>query len=196
VEKGSYRGRRANFKDFTTSFFNPFLFTTDRLNLACGVCALSLLTGVAPEILQDRKRLAHTSDESMLNFLRRHGFRTLQLTQCNLSRDAKKLGSQHLILLSQLFRENEATWGVIYNGWYYHNFSIYELTSMAFLNKPILSAYLLRHPRCLLPANTIKPALPAPQKAALTWSELLGAHAASKGPKKITINQRASYATK
>jgi hypothetical protein len=51
------------------------------------------------------------------------------------------------VLISQLFRRYEATWGVIHGNAFYHNFQIFELSALAFLNKPILSAYLVVHPR-------------------------------------------------
>ena len=55
-------------------------------------------------------------DEFMVRCLRRHGFRVLRLTQRNLSQHASGVNSQHVLLLSQLFRENEATWIVLFNG--------------------------------------------------------------------------------
>jgi hypothetical protein len=51
------------------------------------------------------------------------------------------------VLISQLFRPNEGTWGVIFNWTYYHNFPSYALDALSFLNKPILSAYLVAHPK-------------------------------------------------
>jgi hypothetical protein len=148
VEKGSYRGRRADFSNYAASFFNPYLFSgTARSVIGCGASALALLTGAAPEGIAKINRRAHYSDGFMVRFLRDRKFSVLQLTLCNLSAATPKIGTSHVLLLSQLFRPNEGTWGVIFNGTYYHNFQSYSLDALSFLNKPILSAYLVVHPK-------------------------------------------------
>ena len=98
----------------------------------------------------------------MMRFLRRRGFRTLRLTQCTLSQASADVGTGHVVLLSQLFRENEGTWIVLFNGICYHNFDSYSLDQLSFLNKPILSAHLVIHldwrlNTKLKPAPKIKP---------------------------------------
>ena len=115
--------------------------------IGCGACALALLTGAAPEVIAKKNRGAHYSDRFMVRFLRDRRFGVLQLTLCNLSAATPKIGTAHVLLLSQLFRQNEGTWGVIFNWTYYHNFQSYSLDALSFLNKPILSAYLVVHPK-------------------------------------------------
>ena len=46
-----------------------------------------------------------------------------------------------------MFAKNEATWGVIFQGMFYHGFRSYKLDSISFLNKPVLSAYVVVHSR-------------------------------------------------
>jgi hypothetical protein len=148
VDKGTYRGRRVDFSIYATSLFNPFLFTGPvRPKLGCGACALALLTGTPPEIIVQRKRDTHCSDEFMLRFLHRDGYRTLRLTQCNVSLARSNIGATHVLLLSQLLQKNEGTWVVIHNGKCYHNFESYSLEELSFVNKPILSAHIVIHPR-------------------------------------------------
>jgi hypothetical protein len=148
VEKGSYRGRRVDFSNYAASFFNPYLFSgSARSVVGCGASALALLTGTAPEAIAKKNRGAHYSDGFMVRFLRDQRFRVLRLTLCNLSAATPKIGTAHVVLLSQLFRRNEGTWGVIFNWTYYHNFQNYALDALSFLNKPILSAYLVAHPK-------------------------------------------------
>ena len=86
----------------------------------------------------------------MLKFLRARGFRVLQLTLCNVSETTSVVGAANVILLSQIFRKAEATWGVIFNGSYFHNFDVYSLETLSFINKPIVSAYLVSHQRWVL----------------------------------------------
>ncbi len=146
MDKGSYTGRRVDFTKFAASFFNPYLFAGfRRSNLGCGASALALLTGVAPEVIAAKNGSAHYSDRFMVRSLRIHGFSVLRLTLCNVSAAQSNLGREHVILLSQLIRKNEGTWGVVFGGAYYHNFDIYTLETLSFLNKPVLSAYLLIH---------------------------------------------------
>ena len=83
----------------------------------------------------------------MRRFLKEHGFTIVPLTLCKVSMAKVRLGKWHVLLMSQLFKRNEATWGLIFNSMYYHNFEIYHLEALSFLNKPILTAYLLWHPK-------------------------------------------------
>lgn len=136
-----------DFAPFAASFFAPHLFSGSvRSQLGCGASALALITGVPPEIISSRNGGAHYSDRFMTRFLRARNFRTLRLTPRMVTGARTKIGADHVLLVSQLFRPGEGTWGVVYADFYYHNFDAYALSSLAFLNKPIMSAYLLIHP--------------------------------------------------
>lgn len=144
---GSSRGRRVDFSQYATSFFNPFLFHEDRARLGCGATALALVTGVPPEIIAARNGRAHYSDKFMVSFLRQRHFRVQPLTKRCIVASTSGIGRRHVVLLSQWFRAEDATWGVMSGGCFYHNFERYWLDQFSFLNKPILSAYLLFHER-------------------------------------------------
>jgi hypothetical protein len=137
-----------DFAPFAASFFAPHLFSGSvRSQLGCGASALALITGVPPEIISARNGGTHYSDRFMTWFLRMRNFRTLRLTPRLVTGARTKIGVSHVLLVSQLFRPREGTWGVIYADFYYHNFEAYALSSLAFLNKPIMSAYLVIHPK-------------------------------------------------
>lgn len=142
-----HRGRRMDFSPFAASVFVPHIFTgAERASVGCGAGALSLLTGVPPEKIAAKHRGRHYSDNFMIRFLMCRGFRTLKLTPFRVSSAKNRVGPQHVILISQLLRDCEATWGVIFEDGYFHNFNTYSLSSLALLNKPILTAYLVIHP--------------------------------------------------
>jgi len=170
VNKGTYTGRRVDFSNYAVSFFNPYLFTGEvRSRLGCGPAALALLTGLPPELVAAQNGGEHTPDAFVLRFLRARNYSVLPLTQCNVSHSDQSIGANHVVLLSQLFRKNEATWGVIFGEHYYHNFAEYAVSSLAFLNKPILTAYLVVHPGWRLLPVTADDAKP---KAKLKHSTL------------------------
>jgi hypothetical protein len=102
----------------------------------------------------------HFDDEFMVRFLRRRGFTVLPLTQCTVSASYSLINESHVVLVSQLFRRNEATWGVIFGGMYYHNFDFYTLDPLSFLNKPVLSAYVISSP--LWQLDQLPPPKPTP----------------------------------
>ena len=79
----------------------------------------------------------------MTHFLRRHGFDGLRLTQCRVSANGAAIGSNQVVLLSQLLFRNEGTWGVVFGGAYFHDFRTYTMGELSLLNKPLLSAYLV-----------------------------------------------------
>jgi hypothetical protein len=147
VEKGSYSGRRLNFDSFAASCFRPYLFGDEvRTRYGCGACALSLLTGAPPEEVSVKNNSPHYPDRFMVRFLRDHGFEVQRLTQCNVANGLSKIEKQHVILLSQMFRKREATWGIIFSGLYFHNFQVYFLETLSLIRKPIVTAYLVGHP--------------------------------------------------
>lgn len=149
MEKGSYKGRRVDFSKYAAYFFNPYLWAHSvHAQFGCGATALALITGITPgEIAATNKRAPHYPDRFMRQVLKENGFSSVGLTLCNLSTGRSCIGNNHVVLLSQLFRKNEGTWGVIYREMYYHNFEIYHLDGLSMLNKPILSAYLVSHPK-------------------------------------------------
>jgi hypothetical protein len=141
-----HRGRRVDFNPFAASFFAPHLFWGSiRSGLGCGASALALITGIAPEIIASENGGAHYSDRFMTRFLRARMFRTLRLTPALVSQAKSSIGSYHVLLVSQLLRSGEGTWGVVFADFYYHYFDAYALSALSFLNKPILSAYLVFH---------------------------------------------------
>jgi hypothetical protein len=174
VDKGTYKGHRVDFDKYAVSFFNPYLYPDSAL-IGCGASSLALLTGIAPGIIAAKNGGEHYPDEFMLRFLRHQRFRALQLTQCNVSNARDDIGIGHVVLISQLFTRNEATWGVIFHGMYYHNFRLYTLDTLSMLNKPILSAYVIFHPKWrLLPLSGREKSAPkpAPKSRRLTLKAL------------------------
>jgi len=130
------------------AFFNPFLFAgASRALCGCGAAALATLTGALPERIAARNGRAHYADDFMCRFLRKQGFTIVPLTLCKVSVAKTRLGNNHVLLLSQLFRRNEGTWGIIFNTTYYHNFQVYSLEALSLLNRPVLTAYVTWHPK-------------------------------------------------
>jgi hypothetical protein len=148
VEKGRYTRHRVDFSKYSVAFFTPHIFVgAGRSLCGCGAAALATLTGVPPEIVAALNGQAHYPDSFMCSFLRKYGFSVVSLTLCNISAAKARVGNRNVLLISQLFKRNEATWGVIFNSMYYHNFEIYTLEELSFLNKPVLTAYVVSHLR-------------------------------------------------
>jgi hypothetical protein len=169
-----HRGRRLDFSPFAASFFAPHLFSGSvRTQLGCGASALALITGVPPEVISARNGGAHYSDRFMTRFLHAQKCRTLRLTPRRVVAAGSKVRSEHVLLISQWFRRGEGTWGVVYQGFFYHNFEQYTLSSLAFLNKPIMSAYLVIHPKWRISYAAKKPiAKPRMKRPPLTLSSI------------------------
>ena len=163
-----------DFSPFAASFFAPHLFCGSfRAALGCGAAALALITGVAPEIIATENGDAHYSDRFVVRFLRTRNFRALRLTPDLVTRSKSPIGSDHVLLISQLFRHGEGTWGVVFQDFYYHNFGAYTLSALSFLNKPILSAYLVIHPKWRIGNAADKPTTKLPAKGSRLTLSLL-----------------------
>jgi hypothetical protein len=89
----------------------------------------------------------------MVRFLKRRAFRVLRLTPLRISSALNPIGNEHVILVSQLISDYVASWTVIWDSMVWHNFSAYNLSGLAGLNKPILSAYLVIHPSWRVPED-------------------------------------------
>jgi hypothetical protein len=140
--------RRVDFSPYAASviilhlFQEPFATT-----IGCGASALALLTGEAPEGIVALNGRPHYSDRFMLRFLRARGFRLRRLCPQVVTRAKRPIGEKHVILVSQLFKPEEGTWGVVFGGRFYHHFEAYSFDSLSLLNKPLMSAYLVTHDR-------------------------------------------------
>ena len=139
-----------DFSRYATSCFNPFLFSAAaHAKSGCGASALGLLTGIPPANFAAKRPDQHYPDEFMLRCLRRHGFQLMRLTQCimsqNTSLNMAGINARHVLLVSQLVRENEGSWLVIFDSLCFHQYDVYSLAALSFINKPLLSAYLVCH---------------------------------------------------
>lgn len=185
MEKGTYSGRRVDFSRYATTCFTPTLFGRPEYALAgCGASALALLTGIPPANFITKNK--HYSDGFMLRSLRQRGFHTVRLTQCNVSKHSKGISDLHVILVSQLFRQNEATWVVVFNRSCYHNFSVYSLEALSFLNKPILSAYVLSHQKWQRDSGAVVETFPQPKasKGGVNWAAICNSVLGAPSPEK------------
>jgi len=149
VKPDSYKARHVDFADYTTCSFNPHLFSeAARAGAGCGPSTLALLTGEPPKLIAAENHWQpHTSARFMRNFLRARGYGVLEITRDNILSSRTKIYSFHVVLLAQLFRNGEGTWSVLHNGVLYHNCEGYTMDSLSLLNKPIVCAFLVVHPR-------------------------------------------------
>lgn len=149
--KGKYKGKSVNYDSLRTYLFIPHLYDPALYGRAgCGATALSLLTGKHPWDIQDlNKRREHYSDRFMLKYLKDHRFDIQPITQkgvTNYRYVCYPITKEHVLLVSQLMAKREATWIVYHRGIGYHNFVPGSTELLDFVNKPILTAYILTHP--------------------------------------------------
>lgn len=148
MEDGSYEDP-VNFAAFAVRKFVPHLFTSNNSLLVltgCGANALGLLTGEKPWKIKYRH---HWPDEFLLKFLRKKGWNSHKITKYNVTKSKKvswPIDENHIVLFSFCTVRDEASWAVLHNNLIYHNFEITVCRPMEFLNRPILSAYVLSHP--------------------------------------------------
>lgn len=117
----------------------------------CGPNALALLVNKSPKtIFYENDRKTHYSDDLMVNYLRKHKFKILPLTIANLSNSKfveNKLTERHLILLSQIFKRQEASWSILLGlKLLIHNMAIEKLGCTEFLERSLLSCFLVFNP--------------------------------------------------
>jgi hypothetical protein len=148
MELGRYKKKPLDFKKYIVS--RPRLTFFDKLYnvFGCGPCAVSALTGISPDkISKINKDKDHFSDKLMIKFLESQKFQVIPLTVAELSNSMyveNNLTRNHLLLLSQMYTKNNASWTIILNNEYIiHNFEINKLFVDEFIQRPILTSYLL-----------------------------------------------------
>jgi hypothetical protein len=140
--------RRRTVESLAAVCFEPHLFSgLERSKVCCGASALALITGIPPEtIAKQHTRSNHFPDRFMLKFLRKHGFSLHKITT-DLVINGGKITDAHVVLISQLLRKGEGTWGVMFGGIFWHNFDIYAVNGLSLINQPMLTAYVVAHPK-------------------------------------------------
>ena len=145
MTKGSYRSKPIDWDSFMAEQFTPHLFTEPVSG--CGATALSLLTGVDPRCFRPSE---HWPDKFMIDFLHKRGFRTQEITRSDVTREELAIcayvNRNHVILASQLVCKNVATWGVMHNKLWFHNFEVCNFRGLNLINNPIVTCYLVWHP--------------------------------------------------
>jgi len=152
MKKGHYTTRPVDYSKYTQNkvvfhWYDSYQYE----GVGCGATALSLLTGVSPSRYAAKVKNKSYPDKFMLQELRKNGFKCIEITQCRVSNHKNNIikhsiASNHLILTSQLFAKNEASWLVSWNSNTFHNFIHTSSSFYTLLNFPVLTAYILFHP--------------------------------------------------
>lgn len=152
MEKGFYTNKKINFDSFAINKFVPHIYDSyTHTSINCGSSTLALLTGINPfHISALNKNRDHTSDKFMISFLKSNGFKIAKLTQCSVSNNRTRIMENnikyyHVLLVSQLVLRNECSWSVINDQYDYHGFLVNLLKPLEFVNRPIITSYLLFH---------------------------------------------------
>lgn len=148
MELGRYKKKPLDFKKCLVT--RPRLTFFDKFHsvFGCGPCAASTLTGIRPEkISKINKDKDHFSDKLMITFLESQNFKVIPLTIAELSNSSyveNNITRNHLLLLSQMYSKNQASWTILLNNEYIiHNFEIQKLFGDEFIQRPILTSYIL-----------------------------------------------------
>jgi hypothetical protein len=162
MEIGQYRKRPIDWKKYQVGCFRPHLFSLT--GYGCGANILSLLTGIAPYKIRNTntENPEHWTEQFVINFLRRRKFIVKPFTACDATNSEsddgyikESLTDDHVLLTVQLLAKNKATWAVIHNKLWYHNFQIYSNSGLSMLNAPMLKAFVLFHNRWKTDATDI-----------------------------------------
>jgi hypothetical protein len=153
METGYYNNKPIDWESFKVSLFIPHLFFDDFCN-GCGANTLALLTGIPPRKIHNtnQKNPSDWKDAFMVSFLKRKGFKIIPLTKCDVTAEtfgftSNNIGDRHVLMLSQLLGKNVASWSVVHNQLWYHNFQTCSFSSLNLVNNPSLTCYLLCHPK-------------------------------------------------
>jgi len=150
MENGTYSRRTVDLTKWEIKKFVPFLFDSSLYgSIGCGYSVISTLTGESPFSLKKKnKNSEHCSDEFVIKRIKLKGFKVLPITKCLVSNTKSdyiydKIKDYHCLLMSQLYKKAEASWTISVFGKIYHNYMAYDLKPLEFVNRPIVSAFLI-----------------------------------------------------
>lgn len=144
MDEGTYDDE-INFKAFQVTKFQPHIWHVG--GCGCGANTLALLTGKNPKTIRTRP---DWTNEYMVWALRRSGFKIAMLTKRGLTNQTyltHPIARDHVVLASIRIIKGEASWVVIHNHMMYHNFDLTAFDGYELINHPIVTAYLIKHPR-------------------------------------------------
>lgn len=146
--KGRYRRHSVNLMPYRVSRFIPHLYL-DAGECGCGATAVSLITGDNPFSLNRlNKGKRHFPDKWVVTQLQNRFYTAIPLKWRELNSDgfvAYPIDNRNVVLISQMMFKREASWMVLHNGLVWHNFEPSRIHPYDFLNKPVLTAYVLWH---------------------------------------------------
>mgnify|MGYP002738072834 CR=1 FL=1 len=154
MEIGTYRKRPIDWKKYLVDCFRPHLFSSYS-GFGCGANTLSLLTGIAPfNIVNPNKTNPNDwTEKFVIRFLKKRGFTVIPFTVCDATNFSSVSGEiqeflsdNHVLLTVQMLSKNKASWAVMHNKIWYHNFQLYSNTAISILNSPPLKIFVLHHP--------------------------------------------------
>lgn len=155
MEVGKYSKKKIDFSKFECQKFPLTLFDPAIFGLAgCGYNLLASIVGKESPFdirkLNKSKNKESCEDKFILWYLRKHGFKVLPLTKCNLTNTKSVyldgvVKPYNVFISSNLVRKNEASWFINYQHYMLHNQEILPVKSLDFLNFPIMSAFLIWH---------------------------------------------------
>lgn len=155
MEAGKYSKKKIDFTKFECQKFPFTLYDSALYGLSgCGYNLLASIVG--KESPYDIRRLNRSKnkesceDKFILWYLRKHQFKILPLTKCNLTNTQSMyldgvIKPYNVFISSNLVRKNEASWFAGFSKYWIHNQEILPMQPLDPLNFPTLSAYLLWH---------------------------------------------------
>lgn len=152
MRRGS-RADQVDFGKFQAYHFTPHLSNEEGESYSffssngCGASALAVLTGENPKSMKSRP---DWDKQFMARHLRKRGFKVKELTRFGVTNRQfaeYPIDGKHVILACCKFNETEASWVVVHRNKLYHNFEKSKLRPYEFLNHPIISAFIVMHPK-------------------------------------------------
>lgn len=141
MKEGRYVSRLTDYNTYRSSFFVPYQGVATH---CCGWDAFRTIAWDSPP----RKFGNLTMDNQMVGALKSSGITVIPLSVCSVTNRISLdnlITEKHVVLISQMFKRNEGSWCVLYDGKIYHNCEDETefFHPLEFINRPILSAYLV-----------------------------------------------------
>ena len=147
---GQYTKRKSNFKKYIAPNF-PFYQSDLYVTGSCGEDAYYTLTGKTFTKKQQQEYKNELTPKQMLQLLRKNGYTVIPLSICKVTNTkynkilTNTIKENHVVLNRQLMYRGESSWSITTRNLYCHN-KYWERPHLTeFINRPIISSYLVWH---------------------------------------------------
>ena len=143
--------KKINYSQYKVRKFTPTLYSESYAAFGCGANLLATILNRHPFSFRspDKINPDNWPDYYIVGQLKKNGWKVIKLNTLEVSNVdyiEDNITKNHIVIMSQHYNKRDASWAICHNNLYIHNFAITRLDNYEFLNRPIITSFLIWNP--------------------------------------------------